>query len=65
MTPTDRPYKQAVTPMFTNDAPGIQHEPDFHVKTNKAVSLRAHSDSTRRRVQPSACEDRGTPAAAD
>jgi len=65
MTPTDSPYKQAVTPMFTNDAPGIQHEPDFHVKTNKAVSLRAHSDSTRRRVQPSAGEDRGTPAAAD
>jgi hypothetical protein len=65
MTPTDSLDKQAVTPMFTNDATGIQHELDFHVKTNKAVSLRAHTDSTRHRVQPSACEDRGTPAASD
>ena len=38
---------------------------DFNVETNKAVYLLANSDRTRRRVQPSACEDRGTPAAAD
>ena len=36
---------------------------DFNVKTNKAVSLRAHRDSTRRRVQPLACEECGTLAA--
>src|SRR5439155_25870827 len=33
-------------------------------ETHPAVSLLAHSASTRRRVQPPACADRGTPAAA-
>jgi hypothetical protein len=36
---------------------------DFHVETHKAVDLLAHRARTRRRVQPSACAERGTPAA--
>lgn len=34
-------------------------------ETTKAISLLAHSDRTRCRVQPSVCEERGTPAVAD
>jgi hypothetical protein len=37
---------------------------DFTVETHKAVDLLAHRASTRRRVQPSAGAERGTPAAA-
>ena len=38
---------------------------DFQVETHTAVALRAHRASTRRRVQPSAGAERGTPAVAD
>jgi hypothetical protein len=38
---------------------------DFYVEMHTAVGLLVHSASTRRRIPPSAGEDRSTPAVAD